>query len=53
MPCRNWACCWQREKLSHQFDLTLTEKPVWLTDTLVTLGEIERIMDFEPPAPLV
>jgi len=40
------------EKLSRQFELTLTDKPVWLTDTLVTLGEIKRIMDFEPPAPL-
>ena len=36
-----------REKLSAQFDLTLTEKPVWLTETLVTLGEIERVLDFE------
>jgi 7,8-dihydropterin-6-yl-methyl-4-(beta-D-ribofuranosyl)aminobenzene 5'-phosphate synthase len=35
------------EKLSTQFDLTLTEKPTWLTDSLVTLGEIERVLDFE------
>ncbi|NDV18222.1 MBL fold metallo-hydrolase [Pseudodesulfovibrio sp. JC047] len=40
------------EKLSHQFELVLTDKPLWLTDKLVTLGEIERVMDFEPPTPL-
>ncbi|MBG0790563.1 MAG: MBL fold metallo-hydrolase [Desulfovibrionaceae bacterium] len=40
------------EKLSTQFDLNLSDKPVWLTDRLVVLGEIERVMDFEPPAPL-
>ena len=40
------------EKLSTQFDLTLTNEPVWLTESLVTLGEIERVLDFEPPSPL-
>jgi 7,8-dihydropterin-6-yl-methyl-4-(beta-D-ribofuranosyl)aminobenzene 5'-phosphate synthase len=40
------------EKLSAQFELTLTDQPVWLSERLVTLGEIQRVMDFEPPAPL-
>lgn len=40
------------EKLSAQFDLVLTDGPTWLTDSLVSLGEVERTLDFEPPAPL-
>jgi 7,8-dihydropterin-6-yl-methyl-4-(beta-D-ribofuranosyl)aminobenzene 5'-phosphate synthase len=40
------------EKLASFFDLTLTADPVWLTDSLVALGEIERITDFEKPEPL-
>ena len=40
------------EKLSHQFELMLSSKPVWLSDKLVALGEIERVLDFEPPTPL-
>ena len=40
------------EKLSRQFELALTQKPLWLSENLVALGEIERVMDFEPPAPL-
>ena len=40
------------ERLGTQFDLTLTTKPLWLSERLVTLGEIERVVDFEPPAPL-
>lgn len=40
------------EKLSAHFDTILTEKPVWLSDNLASLGEIERVLDFEPPAPL-
>ncbi len=33
--------------LSEFFDLTLTPKPVWLTDRLVLLGEIPRRLAFE------
>ena len=40
------------EKLSTQFALNLTDEPVWFTDRLVALGEVERVVDFEPPAPL-
>lgn len=40
------------EKLSAQFDLNLTDKPAWLTDRLVSLGEIERVLDFEPTTTL-
>jgi len=38
------------DKLSHQFELMLSDKPVWLSDKLVALGEIERVLDFEQPA---
>jgi 7,8-dihydropterin-6-yl-methyl-4-(beta-D-ribofuranosyl)aminobenzene 5'-phosphate synthase len=41
-----------REKLNTQFELTLTPEPTWLTGRLVTLGEIERVLDFENPPPL-
>lgn len=40
------------EKLATQFDLTLTAEPVWFSERLVALGEVERVIDFEPPAPL-
>ena len=40
------------EKLNTQFELTLTPEPTWLTERLVTLGEIERRLDFENPPPL-
>ncbi len=39
-------------KLNTQFELTLSTEPVWLTKRLVTLGEIERVHDFENPPPL-
>lgn len=41
-----------REKAARHFDLNLTAKPQWLTKRLVTLGEIERVFDFEKPASL-
>lgn len=34
-------------ELSRHFDLKLSKDPVWLTDRLVFLGEIERRNDFE------
>jgi 7,8-dihydropterin-6-yl-methyl-4-(beta-D-ribofuranosyl)aminobenzene 5'-phosphate synthase len=36
-----------QEKLSGFFDLRLSRDPVWLTERLVFLGEIERTNDFE------
>ncbi|WP_445491581.1 MBL fold metallo-hydrolase [Niallia sp. 03133] len=35
------------EKLSKHFPIRLTKDPLWLTDRLVFLGEINRIFDFE------
>lgn len=40
------------DKLASYFDLELSDRPVWLTDSLVALGEIERVMDFEKPSTL-
>ncbi|WP_338668710.1 MBL fold metallo-hydrolase [Pseudodesulfovibrio methanolicus] len=40
------------DKLASYFDLQLTAEPVRLTDSLFALGEIERVTDFEKPAPL-
>ena len=35
------------EKLAKHFKMQLSRKPLWLTDTLVFLGEIERKNEFE------
>lgn len=35
------------EKLSRHFRLSLSKTPAWLTERLVFLGEIERLLDFE------
>ncbi len=40
------------EKLSRHFNLNLSKKPVWLTERLVFLGEIERTNQFEAREPL-
>jgi 7,8-dihydropterin-6-yl-methyl-4-(beta-D-ribofuranosyl)aminobenzene 5'-phosphate synthase len=40
------------EKLSRHFDLRLSKEPIWLTDKLVFLGEIERQNDFEAQVPI-
>jgi 7,8-dihydropterin-6-yl-methyl-4-(beta-D-ribofuranosyl)aminobenzene 5'-phosphate synthase len=40
------------DKLSGFFHLQLSRDPVWLTERLVFLGEIERINDFEAQKPL-
>jgi len=40
------------EKLARQFDLILSSEPVWLTNKLVALGEIERVFDFEKSKPM-
>lgn len=40
------------EKLSSHFEMQLTLGPLWLTDHLLFLGQIERKNDFEAPMPL-
>jgi 7,8-dihydropterin-6-yl-methyl-4-(beta-D-ribofuranosyl)aminobenzene 5'-phosphate synthase len=40
------------EKLSPHFPLRFSREPVWLTERLVFLGEIPRILDFEGACPL-
>ncbi len=39
-------------KAARHFELALSAEPVWITDRLVTLGEIERGFDFEGHAQL-
>jgi len=39
-------------KASRHFDIRLSREPVWLTEQLVFLGQIERTMDFEAQTPL-
>ncbi len=41
-----------KDKLSQHFNLNLTTKPLWLTDKLVFLGEIERSNVFENKDPI-
>lgn len=41
-----------KEKLGTQFELNLTDQPVWLSEKLVSLGQIEHVLDFEPQAAL-
>jgi len=40
------------EKAARHFDIQLSQKPVWLSDKLVYLGEIERKNDFEAKQPI-
>lgn len=40
------------EKLSEHFKLKSSKDPVWLTEKLVFLGEIERKNDFEAKSPI-
>jgi 7,8-dihydropterin-6-yl-methyl-4-(beta-D-ribofuranosyl)aminobenzene 5'-phosphate synthase len=40
------------EKLSKHFEIELSKDPVWLTERLVFLGEIERTNDFEAKSPI-
>lgn len=40
------------EKLSRHFDIALTKDPMWLTDKVVFLGEIDRKNDFENKLPI-
>ncbi|MGD9346328.1 MAG: MBL fold metallo-hydrolase [Candidatus Aminicenantes bacterium] len=41
-----------REKLSKNFPVKLSKDPVWLTERLLYLGEIERTNDFEGKKPI-
>jgi len=41
-----------KEKAARHFDLKLTTKPQWLSERIVTLGEIEQVFDFEKPKSL-
>jgi len=41
-----------RDKLSKHFAIELSKDPIWLTDRLLFLGEIERKNDFEGKKPI-
>jgi 7,8-dihydropterin-6-yl-methyl-4-(beta-D-ribofuranosyl)aminobenzene 5'-phosphate synthase len=41
-----------QEELSRHFKMKLSKEPLWLTDRLVFLGEIERKNDFEAKSPI-
>jgi 7,8-dihydropterin-6-yl-methyl-4-(beta-D-ribofuranosyl)aminobenzene 5'-phosphate synthase len=41
-----------KEKLANHFKLELSKNPVWLTEGLVFLGQIERTNDFEAKSPI-
>ncbi|MCD4819165.1 MAG: MBL fold metallo-hydrolase [Candidatus Cloacimonetes bacterium] len=40
------------EKLSRHYQMKLNKKPIWITDKIVFLGEIERKNDFEAKFPI-
>ncbi len=40
------------DKLSCHFNMRLSKEPLWLTDNLIFLGEIERTNDFEAMVPI-
>ena len=40
------------DKLSKNFEVKLTDEPVWLTDRLVFLGQVERNNNFEAKDPI-
>jgi 7,8-dihydropterin-6-yl-methyl-4-(beta-D-ribofuranosyl)aminobenzene 5'-phosphate synthase len=46
------GCAIPESKLNRYFDVNLTKKPLWLTERLVFLGEIERTNDFENREPI-
>ena len=41
-----------RDKLARHMDILDSTEPLWLTDKLVALGQIERIFDFEQSDPI-
>lgn len=46
------GCIISDEKLSKHFNMNLSKEPVWLTDKIVFLGEIERKNNFENKVPI-
>lgn len=46
------GCLFSVERLRQHFNLRLSAEPLWLTDRLVFLGEVERHNDFEARSPL-
>ena len=45
----NIGCPFTEEEVREKTNLTLSKDPVWLTDKLVWLGEIPRVVEFEKP----
>lgn len=41
-----------RDKLSRHFPIKLSKSPIWLTERMLFLGEIERTTDFEAQKPM-
>jgi 7,8-dihydropterin-6-yl-methyl-4-(beta-D-ribofuranosyl)aminobenzene 5'-phosphate synthase len=46
------GCTISESKLRRHVELKLSKEPVWLTDKLVFLGEIERLHEFEKTKPI-
>ncbi|PAB60351.1 MBL fold metallo-hydrolase [Anaeromicrobium sediminis] len=46
------GCIMSDEKLGKHFNMNLSKDPVWLTEKIVFLGEIERKNDFENKVPI-
>jgi 7,8-dihydropterin-6-yl-methyl-4-(beta-D-ribofuranosyl)aminobenzene 5'-phosphate synthase len=46
------GCTISERKLQQHVELKLSKEPVWLTDKLVFLGEIERLIEFEKMKPV-
>jgi 7,8-dihydropterin-6-yl-methyl-4-(beta-D-ribofuranosyl)aminobenzene 5'-phosphate synthase len=46
------GCTISERKLQQHVELKLSKEPVWLTDKLVFLGEIERLIEFEKTKPV-
>ncbi|WP_411681981.1 MBL fold metallo-hydrolase [Clostridium thailandense] len=46
------GCIITEDKLGKHFNMNLSKDPIWITDKLVFLGEIERSNDFENKIPI-
>jgi 7,8-dihydropterin-6-yl-methyl-4-(beta-D-ribofuranosyl)aminobenzene 5'-phosphate synthase len=51
LPLQNIGSILNEEEARRQFAVTLSDKPVWITDDLVFLGEIPRRLAFEQSGP--
>jgi 7,8-dihydropterin-6-yl-methyl-4-(beta-D-ribofuranosyl)aminobenzene 5'-phosphate synthase len=51
LPLANNGSILSEEEVKRQFPVNLSQKPVWITDDLVFLGEIPRRSDFETVDP--